>query len=323
MVLDREGGGSAGGTRQVIVLFGVGLIGGSVLRAIEGLGPVRRYRWPFSWGRTSRRRVESEAVLDGVWRLAGGGGGSSRINRLDVVWCAGKGGFASNEEQLAPELEAFEEVLALSGRLYEGLRGVEGSFHLVSSAGGLFEGQRWVQETTRPLPLRAYARAKLSEEERLGALPGDVRRVVYRASSVYGYRSEGRTGLIATLIQNGIQNRTTRIFGNTDTVRDYVFADDVGRFVADKVVLGGGWSRTLLLASGKPSSMTEVLRRVECTVGRRLYVQFEPNPSNARPNSVRPSALPRGWHPTPLEVGIARTGARIENAFLKDQGREL
>lgn len=316
IVLDREVGGLAGGTRQVIALFGVGLIGTSILRAMEGVGRVRGYSRPFTWGRTGRRSAESESIVETVRDLAGGSGQSCEIGQFDVVWCAGKGGFASTDEELASELEAFEAVVGLSTRLYEGMRDAKAAFHLVSSAGGLFEGQRWIGETTAPAPLRAYGRAKLSEEEMLGRLPGYVRRVVYRASSVYGYTVHGRVGLIPTLIQNGMNNRTTRIFGGTDTVRDYVFGDDVGDFVAGEVIAAGRGSRTIILASGKPTSMTEVIQRVEFRLGRRLYVQFEPNPSNARPNSVRPSALPWGWHPTPLEVGIARTAGRIQDAFL-------
>lgn len=324
ILLDRPLGHADDHASHIIALFGMGLIGASIVAWIEGASPAQRRTLPFSWGPSAVRGGEMETIMNAIARCGSGNYGDGRIARLDVIWCAGKGGFASKDEELAHELEAFEDVLALSGRLYGWVPGgAKKVFHLFSSAGGLFEGQRYVDSASRPAPLRPYGQYKLYQEQYLTSLPASVHRLVYRPTSVYGYTSDGRAGLIVALIQNAITNHTTRIFGDPDTVRDYVLVDDIGRFVGNQVLGGDGRSRTLILASGKPTSMAEVINLVQSVLRRQLYIQFDPARSNARHNSVRPSGLPGGWHPTHMQIGVTRTARLIDNAFLAPSVRPV
>ena len=64
-----------------------------------------------------------------------------------------------------------------------------------------------------------------------------TQRLIYRPSSVYGFAGPGtRFGLVAALIHNSIRHRTSRIFGNPHTIRDYVLNADVGNSSAN------GWT---------------------------------------------------------------------------------
>ena len=118
------------------------------------------------------------------------------------------------------------------------------------------------------------------------------------------------------LVQNAIRYRTTRITARSDTIRDYVFADDVGSFIADQVAGPRLHAvRTYILASGKPTSMMELVAIVQGTLQRQLFFQYEARPTNARDISVRPSALPRTWQPTPLAIGVYRTAERVMSAY--------
>ena len=183
------------------------------------------------------------------------------------------------------------------------------AFHLVSSAGGLFEGQRHVDAASLPKPLRPYGAAKLRQEGLLLGLQGVAPRI-YRPASLYGTpRPSGRAGLIATLLENARLNRVTTISGDAGTLRDYVLVDDAARFIARQVHEGGALSRALL-ASGKPSSIAEVLSAVAARIGRQPYVRYTTQRSNALDMSYRASALPPGWSPADLRTGIARAAGR-------------
>jgi len=312
--LDREG---KHRPRQITLLFGLGLIGSAALAALLARAPARRQPFPFDWQQDRNWQDQTSAIQSAVGRLAGAPGLGVRI---DVIWSAGNAGFGSSVEDLAREQRAFEQVVELSrrlGRLSDSL-----GFHFLSSAGGLFEGQTIVDAASAPAPLRPYGRAKLNQEACLTALLPSIDTFIYRATSVYGFAgARARQGLVAALVQNAIRYRTTRITARSDTIRDYVFADDVGSFIADQVAGPRLHAvRTFILASGKPTSMMELVAIVQGTLQRQLFFQYEARPSNARDISVRPSALPRTWQPTPLAMGVYRTAERVMSAYRATTG---
>ncbi len=165
------------------------------------------------------------------------------------------------------------------------------------------------------MPARAYGVAKLQQERLAAGLPDAIRRMVYRPSSVYGYRSGGRVGLISALLRSALENRAARILGLLDTLRDYVYNEDIGRFVVDRILLPRN-PETCVLASGKPTSIYEAIQLIESVTQTRLYLQFDPAPRNALPMSFRPSALPRDWRVTPIETGIRRTMQLLRESIL-------
>jgi nucleoside-diphosphate-sugar epimerase len=311
MILDWPAGGLEGRCHRIVLLFGLGLIGSATLAAIGSRVPARRRELPFDWHPVEEQASQSDAILSCARELVGGR--RREGSRTDIVWSAGKTGFASSEDEIAAEQRTFDEVLDLSRRLHDIAE--SSCFHFLSSAGGLFEGQRHIDTTRKPAPLRPYGFSKLEQEEHLRALPGGMAIQIYRPSSVYGYAgAHGRKSLVTALVQNAIRYQTTRISGGPDTIRDYVFADDVGRFIADQLISPRPDAKTFLLASGKPTSMMELTTIVQGTLQRQLYFQFESRPSNALNISMRPSSLPNGWQATPLAIGIYRTAARIISA---------
>jgi hypothetical protein len=105
------------------------------------------------------------------------------------------------------------------------------------------------------------------------------------------------------------------VFGGSDTIRDYVFADVRRQLHCRTAVTHQPGMRKCVLASGKPTAMMELTAIVENTLQRKLYFQYEAEPSNALSIGVRPSSLPKCWRPTPLAIGIYRTAARIIDAY--------
>jgi UDP-glucose 4-epimerase len=282
----------------VAALFGLGLIGGRVAEALRAHGYVGTASLPFAWGAAGERgreRADIERLLDAL------------PGRLDVVWSAGAGGFGMGESAADREYTDFSDVLGLvrtlAGRRAPGTV----RFHLLSSAGGLFEGQRNVAMHTAPAPKRTYGVLKLRQEKLLAGA-GELVRIVYRPSSVYGLAGSGRRmGLIPTLLANGARYRVSTIYGAPDTLRDYVSVQDTAQFLARQVEAEQGGSRTMILASARPTSLSEVLCAVETTLKRKIFIAYRGDAScNTAHITFSRRTWPRDWRPEDLETGIRR-----------------
>jgi UDP-glucose 4-epimerase len=318
IVLERSSASDGAAARQVILLFGVGLIGRSIAARLGRFNGFTARRMIFSWDRPEQRVRDSAAVgryvaalMETPLRNAG-----NEARRVDVVWAAGTSGFSSTTKQTQPELEAFDDVLALAHSIRERLPQARHAFHLVSSAGALFEGQRLVDASCAPRAASAYGTLKLAQERRLATLGPQFGRFVYRPSTVYGFAGDGmRLGLVRLLIQNAVRQRVSSIYGAPHTLRDYVLAADIGRYVAARLTSPATGSGVFLLASAKPCSLFEMIRRVERATNRRLYLKFDPHSFNSSDNSYAAGALPADWHPTDLGTGIFQTALELFRSF--------
>jgi UDP-glucose 4-epimerase len=295
-------------SRRIVLLFGSGLIGSAILVALMSrAASAHRTDLAFDWEDTSLRSAQADSILRSVDELVGRAKGGGAVS---IVWAAGKTGFASPPADLAVETRAFERVVDLAARLKEVTDAP--SFHFLSSAGGLFEGQTEIDGTSTPAPLRPYGVAKLEQEQRLRDLPEGTTTLIYRPMSVYGYAgTRYRKGLVGTLIHDVINQQTTRIVGRPDTMRDYVLVDDVAEFIAEEIIAPRSAAAPLLLATGKPTAIAELVEVVQAILQRQLSLEYEARATNALDISVRPGSMPESWRATPLAVGIDRTAARI------------
>ncbi|AGT11180.1 NAD-dependent epimerase/dehydratase family protein [Paracoccus aminophilus] len=277
-----------------ILLFGLGLIGEAVSRALQRRFQPETEVLAYDWLDATRRRAD--------WLSVAQSAGHSR--HLVFLWCGGIEGFASDPLAMARETAILAELIA-HAETFARDRRVD--FHMMSSAGGLFEGQTQCVLSSDPAPLCPYGIAKLAQERHFAEATSLGRRLVYRPTSVYGTSPSRRAGLISALVANAMSGQTTRISGSPHTLRDYVLADDIGEFVS-RQILGTEASdvSALLLSSGRPSSIYEIIERVRELVPRPLFLQFDPSPSNGRNMSFLRSAFPTGWRPTELSNGISR-----------------
>lgn len=227
--------------------------------------------------------------------------------KLSIVWSAGKAGFSANEQETEKEMNVFRNVLAFANECAESNPQCQCSFHLISSAGGLFEGQTHVLSTSAPSPQRPYGVLKLAEEEQLLSSPECLRKSIYRLGTVYGYIRKGcRFGLITTLIYNGICQRVSHIYGYFTTLRDYVWNGDVGKYIAGAITAEAPESETTVvhLVSGKPSSIYEIKSAVEVMLDKKIYIAFGGKTENSRNIAFSKTVLPDNWQPVDLHTAI-------------------
>jgi UDP-glucose 4-epimerase len=256
---------------------------------------------PLDWGdpdARERQLVQIEQRIDAC-RSA------SPENRLTIVWSAGRVGFGADRHDANIELANFEAVLAFALRCTREYRAGEARMVHFSSAGGLFEGQRQVGSESIPRPRRPYGELKESEERLLLASP--IPSVIVRLSSVYGHLAHGRrAGLISILLVNGICREVSSIVGTMNTLRDFIWAPDVGAAVSRLILdpISSEDRRTVLLASGRPSSIFEVQKIIEDLLGYKIYISYAPKAWNSDDITFAPSDLPSGWISTDLRTNI-------------------
>ena len=164
-------------------------------------------------------------------------------------------------------------------------------------------------------PIGAYGRIHLTAEsevlEQSHAHGTPVR--ILRCSTVYGkHQRPGRgQGVVTTFLQQIAAGEEICIYGDGETIRDYIYAGDVARAIVELLDRPGG-AEILNLASGVPTSLNEVLRLTEEEVGRPAAVVRR----SARDFEVHRIVLDTSrlrslieFEPTPLKTGIARTHA--------------
>ncbi len=293
----------------VALIFGAGLVGGAALRALKHALPGARER-QFAWTWTNLSAAETNAVEAAARDALS----AQTAPNLSVIWAAGRGGFGSDSSDMDQEFQSFQKVIGITKRIGDAVPANRRKFIHVSSAGGLFEGQVGCNAFADPAPLRPYGEGKLAQEHLVHAEGSLGQRHILRPSSVYGYAPTARRGLIAALVAAAIHGRPATIMGALTTQRDYIYAADIGRFIAERVLADSDTEtrvETALLASGRPAAIFEVLHLIEARLGKPLLLRIDPNPENARDNTFLRSALPQGFQPTQLFEGIALTAATV------------
>jgi nucleoside-diphosphate-sugar epimerase len=308
MIVYQEPSEANSGSR-VVALFGKGLIGSSVCNCIEQQLNYSSILFPFDWHCLEQCKKDSATIYNYLSSILVSHSVRSGAE-VAFVWCAGKAGFTATAKEMISELATYSVALDLVCALTDNFPTVKIIFHLMSSAGGLFEGKRSVHGKTLLSPMRYYGILKHEQEKRLSQLSGKITPKIYRPTSVYGTVStpDHRMGLIPVLIVNGMRNEVSTIFGSLSTLRDYVFNGDIGAFVTRHLFteMSEGDSGIYLLGSGKPSSIYEIRHNVEQVIGRKIYLVFHMTrqTENDRDITVNSSGLPADWVPKDIKTGI-------------------
>lgn len=279
------------------LVLGSGMIGSAVLDALTRKGALQSQPVSISW-RSGERSASLSAAVEQMT--------ASTSRPTAVVWAAGRAGFSADTQACEQELQAFGDVLgcveALAGRRSHAAT----AFHMVSSAGGLFEGLVGVTSDLEAAPRRPYGRLKAEQEKATRALAGSIAVCIYRVSSVYGCPApQRRAGLVGVLVENGLTGRPSQIYGAMDTLRDFVWSEDVGRHIAARVGAEISGRNIEMLVSGAPTPITRVISLVERAIRHRVYVSFVDawNSLNITFDSRAPAV---GFRRESLQTGIRR-----------------
>jgi nucleoside-diphosphate-sugar epimerase len=298
---------------DIVWVAGQGLIGGALSRTLcRAYGFVENpiaYPWndpPSVHEAFSRDLVRR--VINQAQSLDAAAARPPRL-RISMVWAAGVAGFDVDRKGIEPELRHFQRFLDGGREIESALPQASLRVLLVSSAGGLFEGQRVVDDHSTPQPKRPYGELKLEQERLLQSRFSPDHCLIYRPSSVYGQVSpRHRSGLIATLINSAVRHRVTTITGSLSTLRDYIHTDDLARFLAKEILsekpMAAG--RPLILATSRSTSIVQLRHIIERVARRKVYIVQKSAPDNAEDITFSPGLIPHGFLPMDIETGVRR-----------------
>lgn len=302
---------------MVLLHFGSGLVGGAIAHELSS---TPRCRWSrgfnVPWNNHEAFSEFSSSVCLAIDSLRRDVLATSPVS-LRIVWSAGNSKFSTNAENSELELQSFRRVIMLCRMLADHVESTDAHFHHISSIGGLFEGQRRVGPRSHAAPRRPYGELKWHQEEILEQISSRFDTTIYRLPSVFGFPIGGaRWSLIARLIHDGVHGASFSLVPWLSVLRDYVWNVDIGRYVAMKALSQNISSRQTIyhLASGRPTSIIELLHRVEALCGKKLRYFIYRDWDNHRDITVDPKALPHDWQTTTLNVSIRQ----LYRQFLHD-----
>lgn len=307
--------------KHLVLVFGVGLLGNAILQSLVNHGQYTIESLPFNWTDPEQQLLDAEVISNKITNILDHRNDeyNNPLTRISFVWSAGKGGFLSTEAVMKQELKSYIQVLDMFDELNKVHTDISFNFHLVSSAGGMHEGVKFVDDLKAINPCRPYGMLKQEQERVLKRDRTRESYTIYRPASVYGYvGNEGRLGLIPTLFYNCHFNKVTTIYGNINTLRDYVPCQDIGKYISDKIRYGVSAAEepVKLLASGKPTSIFEIKNIVEKITGKKVYLTFRDEGDNSSDITFSPSVIPVEWQCTDIETGVRDVGRRLFEAVV-------
>jgi nucleoside-diphosphate-sugar epimerase len=291
---------------RITALFGQGLIGSAIVRnmILRNHTPIQSYKLVWESFRVDTplyRALRDYMVctIEQTLKLW------PNDHFLNIIWAAGKAGFTSDQKDADSDLNSFNSLLKLIKEIHHIHPNYPIRFFHFSSAGGLFEGQSCITPESIPCPIRPYGRMKLSQEQALLSCSINMKRTIYRPSSVYGtIRPKYRMGLIPTMIFNGLRQSVTSIYGFDTTLRDFVWVEDIARHVCEELSDLVAQDTVTTLHSGRPVSIYEVRSTIERLLNKNLLVRFCPVQSNSLHITFSQQCSKANWRTTSLSTAV-------------------
>ncbi|MCP9454827.1 MAG: NAD-dependent epimerase/dehydratase family protein [Nitrospira sp.] len=216
-----------------------------------------------------------------------------------------------------PMLDAQVNILGTMNVLHQaahhGVRKV-----IFASSGGAIYGEQDIHpapESHPPKPLSAYGISKFCGEQYLAYYQrvSGLQVVGLRYAYVYGPRQsmEGEGGMIASFIQQMLNNEQPIINGNGRQTRDFIFVDDVVQ--ANLVAMGQAVQGIYNVSTGVETSINELFRLLTGLTGASCKEVHGPAKPGEPMRSVMDSSRFKqdvGWEPeVSLMEGLEKTVA--------------
>ncbi|MCU1612536.1 MAG: hypothetical protein JWO98_76 [Frankiales bacterium] len=298
--------------RARVLVLGAGFIGAHIVRVLV------EANYQVDVLTRSAPRGELSSLLDGASVVLGDvmsmGPVAGLLAEVDhVVYAVG------SSSPIESDLNPAADVLAVVPpviQLLELLRlRPSVGFTYLSSGGAVYGNvsSPLVNEDTLPEPISSYGILKLTTEKYVqmyGELHGIPIRIL-RVANAYGPGQpwvKGQ-GIVARMMHSALTGMRFPVFGDGQSVRDYVYIDDIAQVVAGLISCKGG-HRILNLGSGTGHTILDLIRLVEEVSGRAINVDFK----QARSFDVRSNvldiqrlrqALP--YNPLHISTGLHRT----------------
>ena len=256
-----------------------GLIGSAINSTADDAFVGPRIPW-------SDPAAAAAALTEGLTRLRA----QAHDRPWSIIWAAGAGTTSSEQAVFDAELATFRAFLeAIAEATLEAHAPNRGVFVLISSAGGVHAGSTNApfDKNTAPSPISAYGRAKLTQEEiAVSTLGAQLAVVVCRVSNAYGPGQDltKLQGLVSRLAVSTYRHEPLHLFVPLTTVRDYIFTTDIAAsvhaWIAHAHTDEATDPRVVIVASGKGTSIAELIRTASDVSHRKIPIAMTSHPSS-------------------------------------------
>lgn len=144
-----------------------------------------------------------------------------------------------------------------------------------------------------------------------------MKAILLRLTNIYGPRAQmkhDRYCVVNWFIRQAIENKTIKIFGNGQILRDYLYIDDCVEGIIGSSMSEAAVSETFNLASGHPVTFVELAETIVqvAKAGKWAFAPFSRERKLLEPGDfyadIKKIERIVGWKPkTPLAEGIERT----------------
>ncbi len=211
-------------------------------------------------------------------------------------------------QNLPPTVQLFSEIADRGGKLV-----------LVSSGGTVYgeTSKVPIREDHPTKPISPYGVTKLTLENyaRLYAVTHGLKFVCIRPANAYGVGQQPFVGqgFISTAMASAMRGQSIKIFGQSGTIRDYIYVSDLATGIVSALEKGQ-LSKTYNLGSGVGLSNMDVIGAISPLmkeIGRNVQVEHLPERTfDVRQNVLDSTKLQAhtGWNPQVTFVdGLRRT----------------
>jgi UDP-glucose 4-epimerase len=188
-------------------------------------------------------------------------------------------------------------------------------FVFASSGAALGDVTPPLHEELVPHPLSPYGAGKLTGEAYCQSFAGSygMLAVSLRFSNVYGPASVNKNNAIPNFIKASLQQESIHIYGDGQQTRDFIYVDDLCNAIVMAVQAEDVAGEVFQLATGRETSVMELVELIGGVIGFSPEVSFEPRRAGEVYKSrVDISKVRRklGFEPrVSLEEGLDRTVA--------------
>lgn len=192
------------------------------------------------------------------------------------------------------------------------------------SSGGTVYGERLsltpFKETDVREPISYYGLTKKILEDSIlfEHRVSGLKYLILRPSNAYGpgQRLDGKQGLIATAIKRMQDGESLTVWGDGQSVRDYIYIDDLSHIVAE-LLINNVENKIINISSGIGHSINDVIKTVGEVTGKELSVTYTPKRENDVSNMILDNSLLKSlvaYEFTPLEIGISKFNNYLANS---------
>lgn len=290
-----------------MVLGGTGFIGSAIVAELRARG----------WSTTvAARRVPEQRPADvryASWDADDSEAAALFDRAFDHVFYA-VGAPLPSQAEADPAAAVSATIGGLTRVLAALETGAVGGFTFLSSGGTVYgdHGDVAVREEDECLPVTAYGIAKLTAEHfvrRYAARSGKCVRIL-RVANAYGPGQQaGRgQGLVGELLLAAREGTAVTVFGDGQTLRDYVFVSDVATAAVELASLPEA-VLVVNVGTGAARSVEELIELVEATSGRTIErIRLPQRRCDVRAALMDVTRLRSllEWQPLSLSDGLAR-----------------